>query len=68
MERLALLARLIDFAGLKRRDESGAVTVDWVVLSASVIVIAIIVWNIIEGGIYEGSSVIRGAVLSASNY
>ncbi|WP_112321616.1 hypothetical protein [Oceanibium sediminis] len=48
-------------------DEDGAVTVDWVVLTASIIVIGLIVWNIVQGGIVQGASDIRAGILSASN-
>lgn len=47
------------------RDEDGAVTVDWVVLSASVVGMAMVVWNIVVAGIYEGSSFIESGVENA---
>ena len=54
------LRRSSDF----RADEEAAVTVDWVVLTAAVIVFGLLVWNIIESGVVEAASDIRDAVLS----
>jgi|GEM_PF-6569256 len=46
------------------QDESGAVTVDWVVLTAAIIVFGLVAWTIIQGGIQQGASDIRAAILS----
>ena len=42
------------------RDESGAITVDWVVLTASIVGIAIAVLLIIAGGIQSASTGVNG--------
>lgn len=47
------------------RDESGAVTVDWVVLTSALIIFGLVAWTIIQGGIQEGASNIRAGVLSS---
>lgn len=43
-------------------DEAGAVTVDWVVLTAAIVGVAVIAINIIRPGIYEASSDIRAGI------
>jgi len=48
-------------------DEDGAVTVDWVVLTASLVAIGLIVLNIIRGGVYQAASDIYSGVIDASN-
>lgn len=47
------------------QDEDGAVTVDWVVLTAAVVTIGLIVVNIIRGGIYEAASDIYSSVTAS---
>lgn len=47
-------------------DESGAVTVDWVVLTAAIVGIAIAVLTLISGGITNAANAIDGQ-LSASS-
>ncbi len=37
-------------------DEDGAVTVDWVVLTAAIVGIGLIVLQIIRGGVYDAAS------------
>ncbi|MHA3977708.1 hypothetical protein ACW9UR_08510 [Halovulum sp. GXIMD14794] len=49
------------------QDEDGAVTVDWVVLTAALVTLGLIVMNIIRGGIYEAASDIYSSV-TASHY
>ena len=48
-------------------DESGAVTVDWVVLTASIVGIAIAVLLIIAGGINSASNNINGELSSTTS-
>lgn len=47
------------------KDEDGAVTVDWVVLTAAIVGIGLIVLNIIRGGIYQAASDIYSSLTSA---
>ncbi len=47
------------------KDESGAVTVDWVVLTAALVIIGGIVIGIIRSGLEEAATAINGT-LSAS--
>jgi Flp pilus assembly pilin Flp len=47
-------------------DESGAVTVDWVVLTAAIVGIAIAVITLISGGIQDASNGINDELLNAS--
>ena len=49
------------------KDEDGAVTVDWVVLTAAIVGIGLIVLQIIRGGIIEAASSIREALTDAIN-
>ena len=46
-------------------DESGAVTVDWVVLTAAIVGIAIAVITLISGGIEDASNGINNELLNA---
>lgn len=48
-------------------DEDGAVTVDWVVLTAAIVGIGLVVLNIIRGGVYQAASDIYSGVIDASN-
>ena len=48
-------------------DESGAVTVDWVVLTAAITVFGLLAWSIIDGGVQQGASDIRAGILSAAD-
>lgn len=48
-------------------DEDGAVTVDWVVLTAAIVSIGLIVLNIIRGGVYAAASDIYSAVTNSTN-
>ncbi|MBL4873575.1 MAG: hypothetical protein JKY41_09320 [Rhodobacteraceae bacterium] len=47
-------------------DESGAVTVDWVVLTAAIVGIAIAVISLISGGIQDASNGINDELSTAS--
>ena len=47
-------------------DESGAVTVDWVVLTAAIVGIAIAVITLISGGIQNASNGINDELNNAS--
>ena len=46
-------------------DESGAVTVDWVVLTAAIVGIAIAVISLISGGIKDAATGINTNLLAA---
>ena len=48
-------------------DESGAVTVDWVVLTAAIVGIAIAVITLISGGIESASNGINDELNNASS-
>ena len=48
-------------------DESGAVTVDWVVLTAAIVGIAIAVISLISGGIEDASNGINDELSNASS-
>ncbi len=47
------------------KDEDGAVTVDWVVLTAAIVGIGLIVLNIIRGGVIDAASSIYEELTSA---
>ncbi|NNU81240.1 hypothetical protein HMH01_12415 [Halovulum dunhuangense] len=47
------------------KDEDGAVTVDWVVLTAAIVGIGLIVLQLIRGGIYDAASAISASLTSA---
>ena len=49
-------------------DESGAVTVDWVVLTAAVVGIAIAVISLISGGINTAANNINNELAAQSTY
>ena len=49
-------------------DESGAVTVDWVVLTAAIVGIAIAVIGLISGGVETASESINDEIVVASNF
>ncbi len=48
-------------------DESGAVTVDWVVLTAAIVGIAIAVITLISGGIEDAANGINDELLGAGD-
>ena len=58
------MKRLVNFT----KDESGAVTVDWVVLTAAIVGIAIAVIGLISGGVEDASEGINGELEVASNF
>ncbi|MSU88386.1 hypothetical protein GE300_01990 [Rhodobacteraceae bacterium 2CG4] len=47
------------------KDEDGAVTVDWVVLTAAIVGIGLVVLNIIRGGVYDAASDIYSSLTDA---
>lgn len=47
-------------------DESGAVTVDWVVLTAALVVVGTGVLSVISPGLTAGSDKIRAEIVSAN--
>lgn len=47
------------------KDEDGAVTVDWVVLTAAIVGIGLIVLNIIRTGVYDAASAIYTSLTAA---
>lgn len=47
------------------QDEDGAVTVDWVVLTAAIVGIGLVVLNIIRGGVYDAASDIYSSLTNA---
>lgn len=49
-------------------DESGAVTVDWVVLAAATVIMGSSVINTIKPGLTSGANVISSAILSATTF
>ena len=49
------------------KDEDGAVTVDWVVLTAAIVGIGLIVLGIIRSGVYDAASDIYSSLTSAIN-
>jgi len=57
--------KLFKLANKFSKDESGAVTVDWVVLTAALVGIALVVVNTIRGGINEASTDIKNQLNSA---
>jgi len=48
-------------------DEDGAVTVDWVVLTAAIVGIGLVVLNISRGGVYQAASDIYSSLTNAIN-
>lgn len=57
--------KLFKLANKFSKDESGAVTVDWVVLTAALVGIALVVVSTIQTGIEDASSDIRNQLTSA---
>ncbi len=49
-------------------DEDGAVTVDWVVLTAAIVTVAIVGIGVISPGVYQTASKIESDVQSATNF
>ena len=56
---------MIKFIKKFSRDENGAVTVDWVVLTAAIVGIGLIVLQIIRGGVYNAASDIYSELTQA---
>ncbi len=57
--------KLFKLANKFSKDESGAVTVDWVVLTAALVGIALVVIGTIQAGIEEASTDIMNELTSA---
>lgn len=57
---------MIKFFKNFRKDEDGAVTVDWVVLTAAVVALAAIAYNQISNGASDLASDVESALLGAS--
>ena len=57
------MKRLINFT----KNESGAVTVDWVVLTAAIVGIALAVIALISGGVEDASDGINSELLTAGS-
>ena len=49
------------------KDESGAVTVDWVVLTAALVGIAVALVGVIDGGIDQAATDIQDEIVDAIN-
>lgn len=49
------------------KDESGAVTVDWVVLTAALVIIGGLVISIIRAGLLDASSAINDTLVNSAN-
>ncbi|WP_439522353.1 Flp family type IVb pilin [Marivita sp.] len=59
---------MINFITNFRKDEDGAVTVDWVVLTAAVVGLAIAAYGAIQGNTSDVLAATGTAVLGASDY
>ncbi len=59
--------KLINLFKSFRNDEDGAVTVDWVVLTAAVVGLGIIAMTAINTGITDLSANIAGSITDAQN-
>lgn len=57
--------KLFKFAKTFAKDESGAVTVDWVVLTAALVGIALALVTTIQGGLTTASTDISNAITGA---
>ncbi|MEM8870556.1 MAG: hypothetical protein AAGB10_16735 [Pseudomonadota bacterium] len=50
------------------QDDDGAVTVDWVVLSAALVTIGLVMISLITPGVYDAGSDISSGVLESTNF
>ncbi len=57
-----------DFLKQAEDDESGAVTVDWVVLAAATVILGGTVINTIKPGLTSGAAVISSGIISATTH
>ncbi len=57
--------KLFKLANKFSKDEDGAVTVDWVVLTAALVGIALVVIGTVKSGIEEASTDIKNELTSA---
>ncbi len=58
--------KLFKLANTFRNDESGAVTVDWVVLTAAIVGLGIAVYGVVSGGIQDIDNQLTGQAISTS--
>lgn len=49
-------------------DEDGAVTVDWVVLTAAIVGIGLVVLNVVRDGILSATSSIQNDLLASTTF
>ena len=49
-------------------DESGAVTVDWVVLTSAIVLLAVAVVSTVETGLYDNASDASNAIVDATSF
>lgn len=47
-------------------DDDGAVTVDWVVLTAAIVTVSLLIWPVIQPSLLTASSGITADILSAT--
>ncbi|MFO7804303.1 MAG: hypothetical protein R6V30_01365 [Paracoccaceae bacterium] len=57
---------MLNFIKNFRNDEDGAVTVDWVVLTAAIVALGILVGSTVSGGVKDVSDKIAADMKSAS--
>jgi len=60
--------KIFDLVKKAAEDESGAVTVDWVVLAAATVVLGSTVASIIKPGYTDGARFISSAIISATTF
>jgi len=60
--------KLVRYLKKAFEDDSGAVTVDWVVLAAATVIMGSTVINTIKPGISHGGTVISSALVSATTF
>jgi Flp pilus assembly pilin Flp len=59
---------MLNFLKTFRKDEDGAVTVDWVVLTAAVVGLAIAAYSVIETNAYTLITAAGGAVAAENDF
>jgi len=60
--------KLLRYLKTVAKDDSGAVTVDWVVLAAATVIMGSTVINTITPGLTRGSSIISSTLVSATTF
>lgn len=60
--------KLIDLKNAFVKDEDGAVTVDWVVLTAAIVGIGLVVLALVRDGVGVASSAINAGLLEAATF